>query len=138
MKNKIKVVNKFIFETVITFLPFTISYLLLGNYLSRVSNYPKGYENDPNFLYEVIIYFRNLNDEGAFTGLQMLASETPWYWYEDLYILPNDLGLHQIDILEVFWIGLILSFLLIIIGRMLALAVMRVIAKRVKIKSVIE
>ncbi|MBD8027870.1 hypothetical protein H9636_14550 [Ureibacillus sp. Re31] len=37
MKNKIKVVTQFFFETVITLLPFTIIYLLLGNWLSGVT-----------------------------------------------------------------------------------------------------
>lgn len=131
MKNKIKVVNKFIFETVITFLPFTIAYLLLGNWLSELLKTGKKYVDDAYLFTDNFIFYRNIDSDGVFTGKHILSTYTPHYWHEGhgLY-----LDSFEINTFDIFWIGLFVSIFLIVIGRLLALGMMKIIAKQ-KIKK---
>lgn len=112
MENKIKVINKFILESIIIFLPFTITYLLLGNCLSGATDFGRHYEIpwNPHIRYvsiEFDTFSQNIRD-------------------------------YSFEVSRVFWGGLISTILLVLIGRFLARGITRVIEKRIRMKSVIE
>ncbi|MCR6097183.1 hypothetical protein HXA31_03055 [Salipaludibacillus agaradhaerens] len=131
MRKKIKVVNKFILGTVITCLPFSVFYLLLGNWLSEHLNKGKTYVDDPYLFTDNFIFYRNIGSTGVITGQHILSTDTPHYWHEGGHSLLLDS--FQISTFEIFWIGLLVSIFLIVIGRLLALGMMKIIAKQ-KIK----
>lgn len=108
MKNKIKVVNKFIFETVITLLPFTITYLLLGNWLSGVNDFGRYYEEpwNPNIRYG---------------------------WIEFDTFGPGFKN-YSFEVSHVFWGVLISAILLIFIGKLIYIGLMKIRTNKAKIK----
>ncbi len=109
MKNKIKVVNKFIFETVITFLPFTITYLLLGNWLSGVTDFGRYYEIPSNL---------NIR-----------------YGWIEFDTLGEGFANYRFEVVPVFWTVLISAIFLILIGKLIYVGVAKLIETRVNIKQ---
>lgn len=107
MKNKIKVVNKFIFETVITLLPFTITYLLLGNWLSGVNDFGRYYEEpwNPNIRYG-------------------------WIEFDTF---GEGFASYRFEVVQVFWTVLISAIFLIVIGRLIYVGLMKTRTNKAKI-----
>lgn len=109
MRNKIKVVNKLIFETVITFLPFTITYLLLGNWLSGVNDFGRAYEEpwNPNIRYG-------------------------WIEFDTF---GEEFASYTFEVVHVFWIVLISVILLILIGKLIHVGLVKLIENRMNLKQ---
>ncbi|MCB5239570.1 hypothetical protein [Niallia circulans] len=126
--------NKFISETIstaFTALPFVTFYSLLGNWLSELLNKGKKYVDDAFLFTDNFIFYRNIESNGVFTGEHTLSTDTPHYWHEGYRLF---LYSFQINTFEIFWIGLLISIFLIVIGRLLALGMMKIISKQ-KIKK---
>ncbi|MEK5393581.1 hypothetical protein NSQ59_25060 [Margalitia sp. FSL K6-0131] len=109
MKNKVKVVNKFIFETAITLLPFTITYILLANWLSGVNDFGRYYEET-----------WNPNIRKGWIEFDTFGQGFKDYSFEVSYV---------------FWGGLISAILLVLIGKLIHLGLLKLIESRVNIKQ---
>lgn len=109
MRKKIKVVTQFFFEAIITLLPFTITYLLLGNWLSGVNDFGRYYEEpwNPNIQYGWIEF------------------DTFGQGFAD----------YRFEVVQVFWIVLMSAILLIFIGKLIYVGLVRFIDNRVNIRQ---
>lgn len=93
MGNKLRI----LLEILLSFLPFAIAYLLLGQFLSGVQDFGRFYEK-------------------------------PWspriqYAWLEFEILSENFSSHTFSVVKVYWIGLLLSFVVIVIGRILAVSI---------------
>ncbi|WP_212921516.1 hypothetical protein [Ornithinibacillus bavariensis] len=108
MRNRIKVV-KLLFEIVITLIPFTITYLLLGNWLSGVNDFGRAYEEpwNPNIHYG-------------------------WIEFDTF---GEGFANYSFDVVQVFWIVLVLAIFLILLGKLIHVGLVKLIENRVKLKK---
>ncbi len=126
--------NQLISETIstaLTALPFVTFYSILGNWLSELLNKGKKYVDDTNLFTDNFIFYRNIESNGVFNGEHTLSTDTPHYWHEGYRLFLDSF---QINTSYIFWIGLLVSIFLIVIGRLLALGMMKIISKQ-KIKK---
>ncbi|MDU1847570.1 MAG: hypothetical protein E6778_18745 [Niallia nealsonii] len=119
MENKFKV-WKILIDAVITLLPFTITYLLFANWLVKGLTNGKKYVDDAYLFTDNFIFYRNIESNGVFTGEHTLSTDTPHYWHEGYRLFLDSF---QINTFEIFWIGLLVSIFLIVIGRLLAITI---------------
>lgn len=106
MKNKIRVVNKFFLESLITLLPFCIFYIILGIWLSDVTDFGRAYVI-PSGVTDFHEIYGSVVKQG-FIEFDTFGPEFKNYSFE---------------VSRFFWGGLLLSVLLIVIGKLLALGV---------------
>ncbi|KQU09013.1 MULTISPECIES: hypothetical protein [Bacillus] len=118
MKNIIKVVNKFIFETAIILLPFTIVYLLLGNWLSGITDFGRTYvfSSDVTNLREVYG-----------TGVK--------YGWIEFDTFGQGFKNYSFNVSYVFWGGLVSAILLVLIGKLIHVVLVKLLVNRVNIKN---
>lgn len=118
MRNKIKLVNKLIFETIIIFLPFTITYLLLGYWLSNVTDFGRAY-----MIPSGVTDFREVYGSVVKQGFIEFDSFGPGF--------KN----YSFEVSHVFWGGLISAILLVLIGKLIYIGLVKLLENRVNIKE---
>lgn len=117
MKNKIKVVNKFIFETVITLLPLCISYILVGMWLSDVTDFGRKY----------------VVPSGVTDPREVYGSVVKYGWIEFDTVGPGFKS-YNFEVSHVFWGVLISAILLVFIGKLIYIGLMKIRTNKAKIK----
>ncbi|MGN7311552.1 hypothetical protein ACTHQ4_10690 [Alkalicoccobacillus gibsonii] len=112
MRNKIRIVNRFILECIVILLPLIIVYFLMGIFLSKVTDFGRGFvfPSDASLL-------------------EVYDSRLQYGWIE-FDTFGQEFKNYNFEVIHVFWGGLIASILLIVIGRILALGLKSIIAKR--------
>ncbi|MEK4090132.1 MULTISPECIES: hypothetical protein [Bacillus] len=120
MKNKIKVVIKFILETIVSLLPLCISYILLSMWLSNVTDFGR------TFVVPSGTDFK-----------EVYGSAVKYGWIE-FDTLGQGIKNYNFEVSKVFWGGLISVILLVLIGKLIYIVLVRLLEKRVKIKRLIE
>ncbi|GFM12045.1 MULTISPECIES: hypothetical protein [Bacillaceae] len=121
MKNKIKVVNKFILESIVILLPLCISYLLAGMWLSNVTDFGRTY----------------VFPSGVTNFREVYGSVVKYGWIQ-FDTLGQGIKDYNFEVSKVFWGGLISVILLVLIGKLIYIGLVRLLEKRVKIKRLIE
>ncbi|AUS12904.1 hypothetical protein [Bacillus subtilis] len=118
MKNKIKGINNFIFEVAMILLPFAIVYLVMGNWLSGITDFGRSYvfPSDVTNLREVY------------------GTEVKYGWIE-FNTFSQGFKNYSFDVSHVFWGGLISAILLVLIGKLIHVALVKLLVNRVKIKN---
>ncbi|SFX69433.1 hypothetical protein SAMN04487921_10937 [Bacillus altitudinis] len=118
MKNNIKMINKFIFEVAIILLPFAIVYLVLGNWLSGITDFGRTYvfSSDVTNLREVYG-----------TGVK--------YGWIEFDTFGQGFKNYSFDVSHVFWGGLISAILLVLVGKLIHVGLVKLLMNRVNIKN---
>lgn len=118
MKNKIKVINKFIFEVAIILLPFAIVYLVLGNWLSGITDFGRTY-----------VFSSDV------TNLREVYGTGEKYGWIEFDTFGQDFKNYSFDVSHVFWGGLISAILLVLVGKLIHVGLVKLLMNRVNIKN---
>ncbi|VXA96179.1 hypothetical protein [Bacillus altitudinis] len=118
MKNKMKVVKKFILESIVILLPLCISYLLAGMWLSNVTDFGRTYVFPSD-----VTDFREVYGTGVKYG---------WIEFDTF---GQGFKNYSFDVSHVFWGGLISAILLVLIGKLIHVGLVKLLVNRVNIKN---
>lgn len=118
MKNRIKVVNTFLLECLIIFLPLCISYIILGIWLSAVTDFGRAY-----IIPSGVTEFREIYGSvvrQAFIEFDSFGPEFKNYSFE---------------VSHIYWSGLISAIFLVLIGKLIYIWLVKLLENRVNIKQ---
>ncbi|MBR0622138.1 hypothetical protein NLY50_17215 [Bacillus sp. RP12] len=118
MINKKRVVNQFFFESMVILLPLSIVYILVGTWLSSITDFGRTYvfSSDVTNLREVY------------------GTEVKHGWIE-FDTFGQGFKNYSFDVSHVFWGGLISAILLVLIGKLIHLGLVKLLGNRVNIKN---
>ncbi|MEC1543728.1 MULTISPECIES: hypothetical protein [Bacillaceae] len=118
MKNIIKLLNKLIFETAVILLPFTVVYLMMGNWLSGFTDFGRSYVFPSD-----VTDFREVYGTGVKYG---------WIEFDTF---GQGFKNYSFDVSYVFWGGLVSAILLVLIGKLIHVVLVKLLMNRVNIKN---
>lgn len=118
MKNKTKVLNKFLLESIVVLVPLTIAYLLVGKWLSHITDFGRAY----------------VFPSGVTDIREVYGSVVKYGWIEfDTY--GQGFKNYSFEVSYVFWGGLISVILLVLIGKLIYIGLVKLLVHRVNIKQ---
>ncbi|MED5224142.1 hypothetical protein [Bacillus safensis] len=118
MENKIEVVKEFFLESLVILLPLIISYLLLGMWLSDVTDFGRAY----------------VLPSGVTDSREIYESVVKYGWIE-FDTMGQGFKNYSFEFSHIFWGGLISVILLILIGKLIHVRLSKLIGNRVNIKK---